>query len=459
MTIFSTPEFKVGALVLIVTGLIAAMSLKVSENPSYLGTSKTSWFLLDDASGLIKKSNVKMAGINVGIIEDISLQNGEARVDMTLKADVPLTRSARIEIRPNGILGDKHVEIIAGDPRDPPLRSGEQILVVDDRASVDRLIGEVSKITKSLSTVAENIKSATEGDADKPLGRIISNIEEMTGDLAQLTRERKGQVGDIIQSLNNITKTVDGLVNDPGQDGFKAAWKDALHSLRRIETSLKNVEEITDKVNRGEGTIGKLINDETTVEELNTAISGVNNLLDTAGKMQTSFDFHSDYITNTALTKSTLGITIQPGLDRYYEIGIVDDPRGVVESTQTTTTSAGGQSEITEDKRFKNRVRFNALFAKNFYNFSIKGGVMESSGGVGFDYYFWKRRFRASLEAFDFADLHMRASMRYSVFRGIYVTGGADDFTAKDRNASAFVGAGLFLTNDDLKLLMARMPF
>ncbi len=458
MSVFSTPEFKVGALVLIVTGLIATMSLKVSENPSYLGASKGTWFLLDDASGLIKKSNVKMAGINVGVIEDITLQNGEARVDVVLKADVPVTRSARVEIRPNGILGDKHVEIIAGDPRDPPLRSGEQILVVDDRASVDRLIGEVSKITKSLSTVAENVKSATEGDADKPLGRIISNIEEMTGDLAELTRERKGQVGDIIQSLNNITRTVDDLVNDPGRDGFKAAWKDALHSLRRIETSLKNVEEITDKVNRGEGTIGKLINDETTVEELNSAIQNVNNLLDMAGKMQTSFDFHSDYMTNTSVTKSTLAIAIQPGLDRYYEIGIVDDPSGVVESTQVTTTTAGGQTEITEDKRFKNKVKFNALFAKNFYNFSLKGGVIESSGGVGFDYYFLKRRFRASLEAFDFSDLHMRATLRYSVFRGVYLSVGADDFTAKDRSSSAFVGGGIFLTNDDLRLLLTRMP-
>ncbi len=459
MNILATPEFKVGVLVVLVTGLIATMSLKVSENPSYLGATKKSWFLLEDASGLIKNSNVRMAGISVGVISEISLQSGEARVDMVLRGEVPLTRSARIEIRPNGILGDKHVEIVAGDPRDPPLRDGEQILVVDDRASVDRLIGEVSKITKSLSAVAENIKSATEGDADKPLGRIITNIEDLTTDLAQLTRERKGQVGDIIESVNSITHTIDELVNDEGRDGFKAAWKDALASLRRIETTLKNVEDITGKVNRGEGTIGKLVNDETTVEELNTAIQGVNSFLDTANKLQTSIDFHSEYITNTALTRSVLGLTIQPGLDRYYELAAVDDPYGVVQTTETTTTSAAGTTDVKEDKRFRNKVKFNALFAKNFWNLSLKGGVIENSGGFAIDSYFFKRRFRLSLEAFDFSDLHLRASARYSVFRGIYLTGGADDLTAKDRNASAFVGAGLFLANDDLKMMLSRLPF
>src|SRR3712207_5541430 len=113
MSVWTTPEFKVGLLVLIVSGVIATLSLRVSENPQGLGGTRTAWFLLEDASGLIEKSNVKMAGINVGIIRKISLQNGEARIDMTLNSDIPLTRSARIEIRPNGILGDKHVEIIA----------------------------------------------------------------------------------------------------------------------------------------------------------------------------------------------------------------------------------------------------------------------------------------------------------------------------------------------------------
>jgi phospholipid/cholesterol/gamma-HCH transport system substrate-binding protein len=145
--LLSSPEFKVGALVLIVATIIAGMSLKVSNDPTYMGSAKEAWFYIDDASGLVKASGVRMAGIQVGVIKDIKLEHGQARVEMILENEVPVTKSARIEIRPNGILGDKHVEIVSGDPRDPPLRSGEQILVVDDRASVDRLIGEVSKIT------------------------------------------------------------------------------------------------------------------------------------------------------------------------------------------------------------------------------------------------------------------------------------------------------------------------
>ncbi len=459
MNLLRMPEFKVGALVLIVSALIATMSLKVSEDPSYMGTSKEAWFFIDDASGLVKASQVKMAGINIGVIKDVLLENGEAKVIMIIKSDIPLSKSARIEIRPNGILGDKHVEVIAGDSRDPPLRNGEQILVVDDRASVDRLIGEVSKITKSLSAVAENIKSATEGDTDKPLGRIVHNIEQLSGDLAELSRDRKEQVGEIIDNVHDITSTLDDLVNDDSPDGLKTAWKDALHSLKRIDKTLKNVEEITDKVNRGEGTIGKLINDETTVDELNSAIQGVNGYLDAANKIQTSVDFHSYYLANGNVTKSFLGLTIQPGLDRYYEIGVVDDPKGVIETTDETITTGGTSVTTTNQKRFHNKVKINALFAKNFYDFTAKGGIIENTGGVGLDYFLFKRKLRLSLEAFDFSSLKIRASGRYDLIRGIYVTGGGEDLVSTAGNRSAFVGAGVFLTNDDLKVLLAKSPF
>ena len=108
-------------------------------------------------------------------------------------------------------------------------------------------------------------------------------------------------------------------------------------------------------------------------------------------------------------------------------------------------------------RTFRNKVKFSALYAKNFYNFTLKGGVIESKGGVGFDYHLLNRRLRLSLEAFDFSKLHLRTFARYDVWKGLYLTAGGDD-VSNSANASAFVGAGLFLTNDDLKLFLTKAP-
>jgi phospholipid/cholesterol/gamma-HCH transport system substrate-binding protein len=460
MNWLSAPEFKVGLLVLIVSGIIAGMSLRVTNDPSYLGTSKDAWFYIEDASGLVKGSNVAMAGINVGIIKDIKLENGQARVEMILQGSVPVTKSARIEIRPNGILGDKHVEIVSGDPRDPPLRSGEQILVVDDRASVDRLIAEVSRITKSLNAVADNIRSATDGDVDKPLGRIISNVEALTKDIAEITSQNKGKVGEILSNLQETSDTISELVNDESSEGLKESLKAAIKSLRKIEGTLNNVEQITGKINRGEGTLGRLVNDEKTIDEVNSAVSSINSYMDAATKLQTSIDLHSYNLTNGDGNKTTLGLVIQPGLDRFYELGIVSDARGVLQGTTTTTTDASGNvSTVKQDARYDYMMKYNLMFGKNFYDLTVRGGVLESSGGVGLDYHFFRRRLKISVEAFNFnSDFNLRSYARYSIMSGIYLMGGGENLTSNKGAAAGFVGAGIFLNNDDLKMLISRVP-
>ena len=154
-----------------------------------------------------------------------------------------------------------------------------------------------------------------------------------------------------------------------------------------------------------------------------------------------------------------LGFSIQPGLDRYYLIQVVDDPRGVAEETQTTTSIDNAVPTVDDTTIvYKNKIKISLLFAKNFYDFTVRGGIMENSGGVGFDYHFLNRKLRLSFEAFNFDDVHLKSYVKYDVWKGVYLAAGLDDFASSDRS-SPFIGAGLFLTNDDLKLLVSQMSF
>jgi phospholipid/cholesterol/gamma-HCH transport system substrate-binding protein len=457
MNFLRTAEFKVGLLVLTVGSLIAFMSMQVSDDPSYLGRSKRAWFLLPNAAGLIKSSAVRSAGIPVGVIKDIRLQDGQARIDITVKSDVPLSTSAYVEIKAVGILGDQHVEVFPGAPTDPPLPDGAQILIVKNMGSLDNLIGQVGEITESLKSVSDALKESVLDDGTRKhvLGRIVNNIEHLTADLSEMTAQNKGKINDIIDQVHGITGTLDDLVNDDSEQGLRKAWK---RSLARVDSSLKNIDEITSKINRGEGTIGKLVNDDTTVEEINTAVQGVNSMLGAADRIQTGFDFHAEYLNSMAVTKSYIGIKIQPGLDRYYYLALIDDPLGVVETTDTKT-SGSINSSITEEKTYHNKTKLTALYAKNFYDFTIRGGLMENTGGIGLDYTFYKRKFRASLDAFNFAKMNLRPSLQYTLFHGIYLVGGINDSLDKDSLRSGYLGAGLSLTNDDLKILLSKSPF
>ena len=96
MTLLRAAEFKVGLLVLSVASLVAYMSMQVTDDPSLFARSNEAWFLVPDAAGLVKNSSVKTAGIPVGTIKDIRLQDGQARVELQLRPDIKLYVSAAV---------------------------------------------------------------------------------------------------------------------------------------------------------------------------------------------------------------------------------------------------------------------------------------------------------------------------------------------------------------------------
>jgi phospholipid/cholesterol/gamma-HCH transport system substrate-binding protein len=258
-------------------------------------------------------------------------------------------------------------------------------------------------------------------------------------------------------------------VNDESEDGFKYNFKKMSKSLGRVESILKNVDEVTGKINRGEGTIGKLVNDETTVESLNHAIEGVNTMIDSASKFQVSVDYNSEFMSNS-MVKSYVGLNIQPGPDRYYSLALVDDPKGSVTSGSTSTSVNGQPGTVTSYQNvYQHQFKFSAQFAKNFYDLTVRAGVIESQGGAGVDYSFFNKKLRLSAEIFNFSRQpegpYLRAYARYKFYSVFYAIAGGDDILNSRGNSltgsggSGFIGAGLDFNNDDLKLLLTKVPF
>ncbi|MCC6138294.1 MAG: MCE family protein [Bdellovibrionaceae bacterium] len=432
-----TPEFKVGMLVVIVASLIAGMSLKVSESSGFMG-GKNYWFAIENAAGLIKNGPVHVAGIRVGVVKKISLNpDGQARVDVVIQQGVQLSKSSKIQIRPNGILGDKHIEIIPGLPSDAMLAEGDQIMGVDDAASLDKLIGDAGRVAKSLVVVADNLRDATEGDDSKPVGKILKNLETLSGDLKELVASKKGEVGEMITAMKS--------------------------AMIRIDRAMVNVEQISEKINEGKGTIGRLINDEELIDQLDTTLTTFGNLSDLANKTEVSIEGHSNYLSRAESTRTYLGVNIRPGTDRFYEVGLVSKPGGETQKTTRTTVTNGVPTTIVDTAVEENKYRLTLMLGKNFYNFGVKAGIIEGEGGVGVDYTFWRDKVKVGVDAFDFApdkelnrSFQLRPYARYNIIKGVYLQGGGEDLL-NERTRSVFFGGGVFLTNEDLKAFINRV--
>jgi phospholipid/cholesterol/gamma-HCH transport system substrate-binding protein len=315
-----------------------------------------------------------------------------------------------------------------------------------------------------LQDVAAAIKTATvDGTDETPIGRIMLNIEKLTEDLADVTAQNKEKVNNVIDGVEELTETLKIAFGEDGRAEFKQAWGNVTQGMEKFDRSLANIEEVTGKIADGEGTIGRLINDEETVNGVNKAIDNLNRVLGGALNLRTTFDYHSELMTERSDIQSFVGLKIQPGLDRYYYLGIVQDPLGVTEetsTTSTTTTTPPGSEVITDTERSRtdrNAIKFTAIFAKNFYNMTLKGGLIQSSGGLGIDYHFYRERLTLSGEMFDFGDPNLRLFATWRPLKGFYLVAGGDSILQREeRDFNPFVGGGLTITNDDINIFAAQ---
>jgi len=521
-------EAKVGIFVVIGIILLAYMSMKVGK--LNLSSSKGYYIdvLFDSATGLARDVTVEVAGVEIGRVHDISLKDGKALVQLRIRPDVEIKKDARAIIRTRGILGDKYVELIAGSASAPAIRSGERLtrtVPVTDMDSLMNVLGEVARDIKLLTNSISNVLGGEEGEAtfraivdnlremvtalnqtvqsnSDDVDRMIDNLAVFSDTLRSVGDDSQEDIKDIIASVRRVSGTMESLLTDleevvvkinTGQGSIGRLineentindLNDTLAALKTItqnisqgegtlgrliaedqtidslNATLASLDDITTKINTGEGTIGRLINDEETVDTLNTTLSQLNNYLEKQDTFRTYLDYRGEYLFNAEALKSYVSLRIQPREDKYYLLQVIDDPEGKRSVTDTYTDINGNTVVVHEEKVEHDVLKFSAQVAKRYYDFVLRGGLLESTGGFGFDYYFLDDKLLMSLEAFDFSldrNPHLKAKIDFTPFSHLYITTGYDNFINED-NRSFFIGGGINFSDEDVKTLLTSMP-
>ncbi len=167
--------------------------------------------------------------------------------------------------------------------------------------------------------------------------------------------------------------------------------------------------------------------------------------------------------------KNTLGVRISPKPDKYYMIEAISDPRGKQTRTVTTTSANGGpDTTVNETVTAYNDLKFSLLFAKRYYFLTLRFGIIENTGGLGFNLHGLRDRLELRVDAFDFDRRdqtresspilpRLRSAGMYEFVNHLYLQGGIDD-PLNRRLTTWFLGGMLRFTDDDLKGLLTVMP-
>ncbi len=122
-------EIKVGLFVFIGLALLAALLLQFSKGASWWRGTYELHLHAANVGGIKPRAGVLLAGVQVGSVTDISLDEGGTNVTMILKIykDYPIYHDARFVIEQSGFLGDQFVSVIPTTNAPPKLADGADV--------------------------------------------------------------------------------------------------------------------------------------------------------------------------------------------------------------------------------------------------------------------------------------------------------------------------------------------
>lgn len=298
------------------TALLFAALYLVGSKQNLFSSSFVVTARFSEVNGLMSGNSVRFAGIDIGIVKDVSIINDSTvEVSMTIRKDAReyIRKDAVASIGTDGLMGNKLVNIVNGpgpaallEPGDiiASSRSSEIESLISSLGGTSDDIGEVVRHIKDIisdpafsnlpnavndiSAAAENIKSITQKVNQSDVLWKTLNDKQLEQDIrisVENVRKTSEQAAQLSAGLNRVIADVESGKGTAGMlvsDTVLAfSIRQSAENIRILSDSLlilsAQMNSITRQVNQGQGAAGTIVSDTTFARQLKQTMTHVQN--------------------------------------------------------------------------------------------------------------------------------------------------------------------------------------
>ncbi len=276
-----------------VAGLVVLLfGLNYLKGTSLISARRDYYAIYPKVDGLKETNPINVNGFKVGSVSRIELiPDNSGRLKITLsfsERNLKITRGSIARIVSSDLLGSKAVEFVPGLGSEE-LEEGSEITseiqqslteVISEqidpmKAKFIKLMGSVDSVLTGIQGV---LNDKTVGDINQSFGDIHSTLQSLrhaTAELDDLITNQKGNLNSTITNLNTITgslsttsKSLGNIVVNMDSITYGIRRANIEATLNKARSAVEETNEIIAKVNRGEGSMGKLVNSDSLHNQL-----------------------------------------------------------------------------------------------------------------------------------------------------------------------------------------------
>ena len=228
--------------------------------------------VIDDASGLTTSTPVLVNGYKIGKITNLAILNDNpfsVCAEMFIMQDINIPKDSRAEIISTDLLGGKAFSIVLGTSREMAKNNDTLTskIVID---GLDMMIVKLNRILSSVDTLGNDLKNVLHEDGGvEKLKNALTNIESASKDLKGIFADNKPKIDKLLSDVtafgNTLSKAAPQLQEilanfDNITDSLVKA--DIASVIADLDKTIMNINEVAMKIDRGDGDIAKLLNND-----------------------------------------------------------------------------------------------------------------------------------------------------------------------------------------------------
>ena len=254
--------------------------------------------LFENVQGLNMGDEVDMLGKKIGKVSHTRIMGQkisvELSIDNSFAFSIPI--DSKIEVKSEGLIGSKFISITPGFNTKDYILPGETVEGLRE-FDFSEITPGIVPLTQDLSAFARRLK-ATLGEEEKDKIRLtIKNIESFTAELDTFIHNYRNIISDkdrknfqdFLKNLNGVVKDLkygvnkeisklDGMLDDLKQvtdksDELSTAITELKNSSASFAKATEKLDNILEKIDNGEGTMGKLISDAALYDNMNNLVN------------------------------------------------------------------------------------------------------------------------------------------------------------------------------------------
>lgn len=256
------------------------------------GGNRKLYAIFDDAAGLPQGTPVMYNGFKIGKVMTVSLtSDSPARVcaAIAINEDMDIPKDSHFELSTKDMLGGLVIHLRLGEAKQLAKNKDtlQSFLIPAFTDGLGDVMVQLSSIMSSVDSIALELKgivSSKEGSSSLKI--IFENLENSTTELNQLMSQNRAKFGHIVDNLNQLTTTLNeetpqlqSIIDNFDQISDDIAKADLAKVILEANQTIEQLSLIVEKIQKGEGDIGKLVNNEELYNNLALTTENLNKLL------------------------------------------------------------------------------------------------------------------------------------------------------------------------------------